>query len=166
MVFNSEIEERTISNADTINWKDFSMEIDQRDFSFEFFHAFKSEIDWRSLVAHTYMTTEFAQEFHEYIGCKSWWEHGKIHRKDGPAMLWPSGTEKWFYKGRKHRKDGPAITYSTGGEVWYLDGRCHRDGNLPAYTHADGYKQWRYRGMFITEAPKVTPTERHQYGGF
>lgn len=35
---------------------------------------------------------------------------GNRHREDGPAVIYPSGTELWYHHGELHREDGPAIT--------------------------------------------------------
>ena len=46
-------------------------------------------------------------------GAKVWYQHGKIHRDDGPASEHAGGTE-WLQHGHYHRDDGPAVEYSDG----------------------------------------------------
>ncbi len=53
------------------------------------------------------------------------WEDsdGLYHREDGPAIIYPNGTERWFYHGQYHRTDGPAITTEDGTIAWFLHNR-------------------------------------------
>jgi len=36
---------------------------------------------------------------------------------------WARGGVDWLYKGRLHREDGPAIIYDDGTKEWFLDGQ-------------------------------------------
>lgn len=71
--------------------------------------------------------------------------YGKLHREDGPAIIYEIGISKfkeiWYRNGKKHRLDGPAdIQYSLKNDIrydneerWYRNGKQYRlDG--PAYT--------------------------------
>lgn len=49
--------------------------------------------------------------------------HGLFHRNDGPAVIYPDGTQHWYRNGQFHRDDGPAITYQDGAQFWYLNGK-------------------------------------------
>ena len=82
-------------------------------------------------------------------GDNTWYQNGKKHRLDGPAVIKSNGTEKWFIKGKKHRLDGPAIIRADGVEWWYQNGKIHRDGG-PAVIHADGKKEWWQKGKLIS----------------
>jgi hypothetical protein len=54
----------------------------------------------------------------------------------------------YYLNDKLHRKDGPAIEYSSGSKFWYKNGLLHRiDG--PAVEYSDGYKQWYYEGKLI-----------------
>ena len=66
-------------------------------------------------------------------GCKiveSYYLHGKLHREDGPAVIYykngsPQFVE-YYINGRLHREDGPAeIEYDDNGNIlskyWYKD---------------------------------------------
>jgi len=46
-----------------------------------------------------------------------------LHRLDGPAMVTDhDGTEEvWYKDGKLHREDGPAIIYGNGQEYYYLN---------------------------------------------
>jgi hypothetical protein len=46
---------------------------------------------------------------------------GQLHRLDGPAREYNSGSKEWLINGKLHREDGPAIEYSHGGKSWYLN---------------------------------------------
>jgi len=56
-------------------------------------------------------------------GSKSWYQHGQLHRADGPAIEWANGSKHWYQNGKRHRADGPAIEWADGDKEWYLDGK-------------------------------------------
>jgi|688.fasta_scaffold589496_2 hypothetical protein len=56
-------------------------------------------------------------------GNKAWYQHGFLHRKDGPAIIYPDGSQLWFFEGDLHRSDGPAIIYPDGTEKWFCYGK-------------------------------------------
>ena len=75
------------------------------------------------------------------LGSKYWYQDGKRHRLDGPAIDLANGSKYWYQYGKLHRLDGPAIEYAAGGKCWYQEGERHRlDG--PAVEFADGSKCW------------------------
>jgi hypothetical protein len=45
-----------------------------------------------------------------------------LHREDGPACEYASGTKAWYLNGVLHREDGPACEYAGGSKSWYLHG--------------------------------------------
>ena len=47
---------------------------------------------------------------------------GKLHREDGPAVIYPNGTKRWHINGKLHRTDGPAVEYATGEEEYWING--------------------------------------------
>ena len=74
-------------------------------------------------------------------GTKEWYQNGKYHRADGPAVEYADGAKDWFLNGNLHRVDGPAVEYPDGTKYWFLNGKLHRvDG--PALEYANGTKQW------------------------
>ena len=76
---------------------------------------------------------------------------GKIHRIDGPAIVYASGTKYWMQNGILHRTDGPAIESVNGHKEWWQNGRRHRtDG--PAIEYADGRRRWCVNDKKMTEA--------------
>ena len=50
-----------------------------------------------------------------------WYENGKLHREDGPAVEWSDGGKEWYFEGNRHRTDGPAVEYSDGTKAYYVD---------------------------------------------
>lgn len=80
-------------------------------------------------------------------GTREWFNDGKLHRDDGPAIECADGTKMWFVDGKCHRDDGPAIERVDGTKMWYIDGQCHRvDG--PVIERVDGTKKWFFNGKF------------------
>jgi hypothetical protein len=54
-------------------------------------------------------------------GTKTWYQHGKVHRDDGPAYENTDGHKWWFQHGNCHRDDGPAIRWADGTNEWWLN---------------------------------------------
>ena len=52
-----------------------------------------------------------------------WRLNGKIHREDGPAVIWPNGRQEWVLNGKRHREDGPAAIWADGRQEWFLNGQ-------------------------------------------
>ncbi len=46
--------------------------------------------------------------------------NGIPHNDKGPARVWNDGTLEWFEMGKRHRIDGPAVTLPNGEEYYYL----------------------------------------------
>ena len=77
-------------------------------------------------------------------GNKYWYKDPEmkiLHREDGPAIEYASGTKEWYRGGLLHRKDGPAIEVPNGTKIWCLDGKNHREDG-PAIEWFDGNKSW------------------------
>jgi len=86
-------------------------------------------------------------------GTKRWYLHDKLHklhRIDGPAVVYPDGEKRWYQNGKLHRIDGPAIEYSDGTKHWYQNDKRHRiDG--PAVVYPNGEKRWYLHGKKVTQ---------------
>jgi hypothetical protein len=83
-------------------------------------------------------------------GDREWYQNGKRHREDGPAIEDANGYKAWYKNGKIHREDGPAVEDAGGDKVWYQNGSLHRlDG--PAVEHASGSKEWYIEGKELTE---------------
>ncbi len=81
---------------------------------------------------------------------------GKVHRTDGPAVIYPDGSQEWWQHGVLHRVDGPAVIRADGRQYWLQFGQHHRlDG--PAAIHPEGHEVWRQRGkLHRTDGPAIT----------
>ena len=76
--------------------------------------------------------------------------NNELHREDGPAIEWPSGSKDWYLNGHLHREDGPAIEYFDGSKSWYINSKRHREDG-PAVEWLDGDKEWWLEGREYTE---------------
>lgn len=54
---------------------------------------------------------------------KIWYQNGKIHRLDGPAIKYADGRMDWYQDDKHHRLDGPAIEYADGHKIWFVEGK-------------------------------------------
>jgi hypothetical protein len=73
-----------------------------------------------------------------------------LHREDGPAVEWATGTKFWYLNGKLRREDGPVVEYDDGTKFWLLNGDYHREDG-PACEYADGSKSWYLHGVKLTE---------------
>ena len=84
-------------------------------------------------------------------GTREWRnEDGELHRRDGPAIEYPDGSEWWYRNGRLHREDGPAVDLAIGIKWWCRDGKLNRE-NGPALELPDGTREWYVDGKRLTE---------------
>ena len=61
---------------------------------------------------------------------------GKLHREDGPAVEYPSGTVMWCQNGVLHRTDGPAVEYADGNKEWWINGVEYTEAEYQAQLKA------------------------------
>ena len=73
-------------------------------------------------------------------------EAGLLHREDGPAIIYASGSKHWCINGQLHREDGPAIEAASGDRYWYRNGKLHREDG-PAVIYQNGTRKWLLNGM-------------------
>lgn len=78
-----------------------------------------------------------------------WYYLDKIHRDDGPAII-SKYQELWYQFGVLHREDGPAMTKSSGETRYYQHGKLHREGG-PAVERPDGQKLYYQNGKLHRE---------------
>jgi len=67
-------------------------------------------------------------------GTKFWYQNGKRHRTDGPAIERIGGTKEWYQNDKRHRTDGPAVEYANGDKEWYLEGKELTEAQFNART--------------------------------
>jgi len=70
-------------------------------------------------------------------GTKSWYQNGKLHRTDGPAIEGANGTKSWYQNGELHRTDGPAIEYADGHKDWWIEGTWYTEEEFLRITQPD-----------------------------
>ena len=91
-------------------------------------------------------------------GTKEWWQDGLQHRTGGPAIEWFDGTTTWYQNGQVHRINGPAVEYANGIKIWFQNNKQHRiDG--PAVVSPDGNNLWYLQGVRMTEAEFLAATQ-------
>jgi hypothetical protein len=78
-------------------------------------------------------------------GTKEWYKDGGLHREDGPAVVAPSGEQFWYQNNIRHRIGGPAVDWANGNREWYKDGKLHREDG-PAVEKANGHREWWLNG--------------------
>ena len=71
-------------------------------------------------------------------GEQQWWKNGKLHREDGPAIIYQDGTQKYCYNGKLHRENFPAVIYPNGSVEWWKNGKLHNKSG-PAVQVQEGY---------------------------
>ena len=88
-------------------------------------------------------------------------EDGRLHRDNGPAMIWPDGAQYWYQHGKCHRDDGPAVI-KPDGKYWYKHSKLHRDDG-PARIWPDGRKHWYQHGrLHRDDGPAVIKADGTQ----
>lgn len=74
-----------------------------------------------------------------------------------------SDGHKYYYSDKEmtllHRENGPAIEYTSGTKIWHLNGQCHRqDGAAIEYTN--GKKSWYLHDKSVTRAEHALLTRK------
>ena len=89
-------------------------------------------------------------EVDEYGDRKYFNSAGELHRDNGPAVEYKSGSRAWFQNGKLHRTSGPAVEWSNDDEEWYQNGLRHREDG-PAIISSGVIKCWFLRGAEYSE---------------
>ena len=76
------------------------------------------------------------------------YKNNKLHRDDGPAVIYSDGSKEWYKNGKLHRDNGPAIMNNNGYIAWYKNNKLHRDDG-PAIIITNGSKIWYKNGVRI-----------------
>lgn len=84
-------------------------------------------------------------------GTQRWYKNSKLHRDDGPAVIYRDGEQRWFKNGKLHRDDGPAVIRPDGERRWFKHGKNHREDG-PAVTYHDGSVAWSLNNTICTFA--------------
>jgi hypothetical protein len=89
---------------------------------------------------------------HDEDGNVYYYSDHRLHREDGPAIIFTTGTEHWYYNGKLHRDGAPAIVYKDNKNhwIWYKHGKRHREDG-PAISIDDHTKCWFKDGVLHRE---------------
>ena len=72
-------------------------------------------------------------------GTEFWCQNGEYHRKDGPALNWYNGAKEWYQNDKPHRLDGPAVIWPNGDRFWYIDGIRYPEERFNAHPDVIAY---------------------------
>ena len=65
---------------------------------------------------------EYIVRVYDYI--TEWFNKAnQLHRLNGPARDYKSGSKVWYKNGEKHRLDGPAVDVLHRRKQWYIEGK-------------------------------------------
>jgi hypothetical protein len=101
-------------------------------------------------------------------GVKKHFLNGLLHNDDGPAEMWPDGTQFWYKHGLAHRENGkPAVLLANGNQYWLVDGKRFRAndaaGNpLPNYIDIVS-EHIRFNNSIYYEKLKPGDYEKYRY---
>ncbi len=70
---------------------------------------------------------------------------GQLHRDDGPAVIYPDGSQAWYKNDEYHRENGPAVIGANGNQFWYKNNQLHRNCG-PAIILSNGNQIWYKNG--------------------
>ena len=75
-------------------------------------------------------------------------KNGKIHREDGPAIIYRNGATYWYLNGLQHRESGPAIDFDRHRKSWYYKDICYgRNNEFTNETWLEKVKELKYKEM-------------------
>jgi hypothetical protein len=66
---------------------------------------------------------KLTKEVNEYGDIFYYNENGELHREDGPAVEYSSGSKHWCLNGKIHNEDGPAIISFDGSKEYWLNNK-------------------------------------------
>ena len=52
-----------------------------------------------------------------------------------------SGSKFWYQNGKRHRTDGPAIEFASGDKSWFIEGKEYTKGEFDAIVNAPKVKE-------------------------
>ena len=57
-----------------------------------------------------------------------------LHRENGPAIIWTTGSTAWYQNDKPHREDGPASEFADGRKFWFLKGKQYSEERFNELT--------------------------------
>jgi hypothetical protein len=64
-----------------------------------------------------------------------WFQNGKRHRLDGPAIELANGHKEWWQNNERHRLGGPAVEFADGIKSWYIEGIGYTEEEFSQKTY-------------------------------
>lgn len=95
-------------------------------------------------------------------------ENQRLHRFDGPAIIYPNGDKKWYEYGQLHRVSGPAIIecwtrdHQPNYYAWYLRDQCHRIG-APAIIDPNTRIYYQHNILHRIDGPAYITPKNNKY---
>jgi hypothetical protein len=80
--------------------------------------------------------------------------NGTIINYDSPKVEKNENFIKYYNYGKLHSNEGPAVIYSNGDKYWYQYGKIHRENDLPAIEYSSGEKRWFKYGILHRDEEK------------
>lgn len=71
--------------------------------------------------------------YYVFGGTQVWFEDGKVHRADGPAVLSPDGVERWYINGNEITVD---VRLFFGEHKWNIKKGLNTPEKLAAFQEA------------------------------
>lgn len=106
-------------------------------------------------------------EYHGIVtkeGVVTYYQHGYVHREDGPAVIHPDGTEEWYLYDRRHSNIGPAVKYPNGNVEYYIYGDkitnpedYYHETKIVIKWHTDCYLPNSYHPIVVEFLDSVHP---------
>jgi len=78
-----------------------------------------------------------------------WYQNGKLHRIDKPAIEYKNGSKFWYQNGEKHRTDGPAVEFSSGNVEYWENGKEIQKHNTKEMTVEQIIKELGYNVKIV-----------------
>lgn len=96
-------------------------------------------------------------------GTKKWFKNNKLHRIDGPAIIWCDNSEEWLKNGKLHCLTGPAKLYKKYQiddigiknyyiKEWWINGIEYNEYDFNIKVNIFIRKYWR-KWYFLSDKP-------------
>lgn len=65
-----------------------------------------------------------------------WYLGDKLHKENGPAVVFADGTQEWWIDGKRHREDDAAIIFADGQKKYFIEGKNISEEDFNALIEA------------------------------
>lgn len=99
-------------------------------------------------------------EFQNNEGTRYFMRNGKVHRDlDKPAVVHMNGHMEWLNDGKLHRENGPAVIFANGKQLYFTNGKeWHAEG---VRAHVQNAKQAAAARKAAAAARHAAETAKH-----